>query len=276
MTCSSSCRWTCRSPSSCPARWPWPSWLPAISPSALPACGKPLPRSRDGIPTSSARARKPSRGSAPGWRAGCPPSPLPSRSPGRSAGWVEGVPAALIRRLALGRIPVHEGAHEHGVRVAPHFVLDHAEDLARVDVHDLLEAILIVLALFADEPVLVEPLVGTGEVRDVDGDVIAVVGGNGRAGLPEHQLLALADSHVGGHALGVGRHRGGSAHDLLVEARDAGRAPGLDGEFDMGDAEGHVAERGAGRVEAEAVAPRRGHRDVLVLDAVGTLGAREE
>ncbi len=45
--------------------------------------------------------------------------------------------AAVVRRLAWGRASVHERAEEHRVRLAPHLVLDDAEDLARVRMHDL-------------------------------------------------------------------------------------------------------------------------------------------
>jgi hypothetical protein len=66
-----------------PGPSPSRSWRPATSPSASPACGRPSPRSRGGKHTSSARARKPTRGSARGRRAGSPPSLLPNRPPGR-------------------------------------------------------------------------------------------------------------------------------------------------------------------------------------------------
>ena len=81
---------------------------------------------------------------------------------------------------------------------------------------------------------------------------------------------------MGGHSVGVGSDRGRRPHDLLVEARDARGAPRLHGELDVGDAQSHVTEGRAGRMEAQPVAPRRGHRDVLVLRAVGELGSREE
>ena len=50
----------------------------------------------------------------------------------------------------------------------------------------------------------------------------------------------------------------------------------LDGELDASDPERHVAERRPCGVQAEPVAPGRSDSDVLVLDAVGELGAREQ
>src|SRR5205823_9278729 len=171
---------------------------------------------------------------------------------------VERVAPALERRLALRGVPVHEGAQEHRVRVAAHLVLDDEERLARRRIHDRLEPVLDLAALLGDEAELVQLRVWAGEVRDVDRDVMAVVGRLRRRRLAEDQLLSTAELHARGDALGVGRDRGGRAHDRLVEARDPRGAAGRHRELDAGHPERHVAEPGAGGEAAQPVPPRAG------------------
>src|SRR5262245_34153884 len=91
-----------------------------------------------------------------------PERPPPARSD--HAGH-EGVAPALICRLALRWVAVDEGAQEHRVRVAAHLVLDAAQHLARVGLDDVLEAVLIRIALLGDEAPRIELVVRPREVR---------------------------------------------------------------------------------------------------------------
>ena len=161
------------------------------------------------------------------------------------------------------------------MRVAAHLVLDDEERLARRRIHDRLEPVLDLAALLGDEAELVQLRVWAGEVRDVDRDVMAVVGRLRRRRLAEDQLLSTAELHARGDALGVGRDRGRRAHDRLVEARDPRGAAGRHRELDAGHPERHVAEPGAGGEAAQPVPPRAGDGHVLVLDRVGELGPGE-
>src|SRR5262245_17607554 len=124
----------------------------------------------------------------------------------------ESVAASLVRPHALPRVAVHQRAQVHRVGEAADLVLDLEDLLAAVGIDNDLEAVLDVVALLAEEPALLQLLVGTGEVGDVDRDVVAIEGGNRGGRLAEDQLLAASDAHVRGLALGLGGHAGRRAH----------------------------------------------------------------
>ena len=86
------------------------------------------------------------------------------------------------------------------MRHAAHLVLDLEEHLAVVGIDDVDEAVLVRVALLADDPALQHLLVRAGEVGDVDGDVVAVVGVERLVGLAEDQLLRRAHADLGRHA----------------------------------------------------------------------------
>src|SRR5262249_29248409 len=91
----------------------------------------------------------------------------------------EGVPAPLVRGLALARVAVDEGTEVERAPEAPYLVLDREEPASRVGIDDVLEAVLVPVALLGDEPPLRQPPVRTREVRDVHLDVVPVVGRDG-------------------------------------------------------------------------------------------------
>ncbi len=74
--------------------------------------------------------------------------------------------------------------------------------------------------------------------------------------------------HPGGGAASVARDRHVGAEGGAVEAGDTLGRSGGDRELHVRHTERHVAERGAGRVAPEHVAPGRHHSDVLVLDGI--------
>src|SRR5687768_5007824 len=75
----------------------------------------------------------------------------------------------------LGRIAVDYLASVHGMEQAADFVFNLEQNLASFRMHNVLKTILMLIAFLRDQAVLTEELVGTGEVRHVNGNVMAVV-----------------------------------------------------------------------------------------------------
>src|SRR5438552_5971351 len=128
-----------------------------------------------------------------------PPVGRGTKSPSELRSWVKRVAAALVRSLLLRSVPVDERPHVERVRHAANLVLDLEQQLVGVGIDDLDEAPLVGMALHRDEPAVHELLVRPVEVRDVDGDVMAVVRWNRIARLPEDEAQLLpADTHLRG------------------------------------------------------------------------------
>ena len=87
----------------------------------------------------------------------------------------ERVVTAHVGALHLRRVAVDERAAVHRMREAAHLVLELEELLPVLRIDDVLEAILVRVAFLRDELVLQQELVGSGEIRDVDRDMVAVV-----------------------------------------------------------------------------------------------------
>ena len=82
----------------------------------------------------------------------------------------------LVVAVALVRIAVDQRPREHRMGLAPHLVLDREQHLARIEIDDVLEAVFVFVELERDQSALQQPIVGAGEVLDVDLEVVAVVG----------------------------------------------------------------------------------------------------
>ncbi len=67
-------------------------------------------------------------------------------------------------RGAFG-IAIDVDAVEHGMMQTAHLMLDAGEFGPAVEVDDLLEAVLMLTALFGDQPACPQAFVGTGEIR---------------------------------------------------------------------------------------------------------------
>ena len=61
------------------------------------------------------------------------------------------------------------------------------------EIDDVLEAVLVLVALLGDEAQLLEPAVRPGEIRHVDLHVMAVEGALRRVGLAKHEILPGPD-----------------------------------------------------------------------------------
>src|SRR5689334_21075012 len=108
------------------------------------------------------------------------PSPRPSPASGRGSSIVApGIVAGAVVAIGLRRVAVDERARIERVAHAAHLVLDGEERAPALDVDDLLEAVLVLIARLADEAALQKPAIGAGEVGDIDLEMVSVVGGDG-------------------------------------------------------------------------------------------------
>src|SRR5207248_3579628 len=110
---------------------------------------------------------------------------------------------------------------------------------------------------------LLQLLVRTGEVADIDLNVMAVIGRDLALGFAEPELLLMADADASGAARAVALQLGLRAEQLLVEFLDALGGPGRHIEFEIGHAEiDRTKPLDIRAMHIEPVAPRAGHRDV--------------
>src|SRR5262249_22556879 len=143
-----------------------------------------------------------------------------------------------------------------GMLHAADFVLDSKQYLAAVRIDDVLEPILMLIALLDDQALGGQPAVRTGEVVDVHLDMMLVVGLSRLVSFAEEQVLPRPGRHAGkGSAcvLEPGRLR---AHDLRIKARDAlGRSDGHL-ELHVRNPDRHRAEAFGWSEAVNTVAPR--------------------
>src|SRR5262245_19089146 len=168
----------------------------------------------------------------------------------------DAVVTRLVVAVALRRVAVDERPAIKRVGLAAHLVLDGEQDLARIEIEDIHEAIFVIVDLGGEQAELFQPPIGYREIRDVDLRVVPVIGLLGLVGLAEVPVLLLAHLHAGLAdvcALDHGRER---AHDVAIETRDAVRRAGTDVELDIGHPQHDAAEAGlVRRMNVDAVAP---------------------
>src|SRR5918994_777231 len=80
----------------------------------------------------------------------------------------ERVVATHVVAVALRRVAVDERARVKRVGETAYLVLDREERLVALQVDDVLEAVLIIVALLGDQAALEQPPVRAGKIRDVD------------------------------------------------------------------------------------------------------------
>jgi hypothetical protein len=148
---------------------------------------------------------------------------------------------------------------------AAHLVLDGEQHPAVVHIDDVLEAILVLVALLGDQAPLQQPAMRAGEVGKIDGDVVAVESRGGGVRLAEDEMLAGADRGARKPPALVLGHVAFRAQHLAVEAGDAVERAARHLQLDIRHAEHHAAEALAGAVAADAVAPGAGRLDVVVV-----------
>src|SRR5256885_76092 len=103
-----------------------------------------------------------------------------------------GVAARRVVAVALGGIAIDQRPRVERMLHAADLVLDGEEVLAVGGIDDVLEAVLVLIALLGDEPALQKPPMGTGEIGDIDLNVVPVVIRQRPIGLAEDQVLLCA------------------------------------------------------------------------------------
>src|SRR5262249_59824290 len=86
------------------------------------------------------------------------------------------VMARLVIAVALRRVAVHERPAIKRVSLAAYLVLYGEQDLVRIEIDDVLEAIFVIVDLGGEKAELFEPPIGTPEIRDLDLRVLPVLG----------------------------------------------------------------------------------------------------
>lgn len=71
------------------------------------------------------------------------------------------------RHVRLVGIPVHQRTREQRVCQRAHFVIELEQDLAGIQIYDVLETVLMLAAFFRDETPCQQPFVGPRKVGDV-------------------------------------------------------------------------------------------------------------
>src|SRR6516165_7222155 len=168
----------------------------------------------------------------------------------------DAVMAWLVIAVALRRVAVDERPAIKRVSLAAYLVLYGEQDLARIEIDDVLEAIFVIVDLGGENAELFQPPIGTREIRNVDLRVVPVIGLLGLVGLAEVPVLFLAHLHVGLAHICAFDHGRKRTHDLAIETRDAVRCAGTDVERDVGHPQHDAAEAGlVRRMNVDAVAP---------------------
>src|SRR5438105_180081 len=87
-----------------------------------------------------------------------------------------------IRAIGLQWISIDEGPREKRVARAPDFVLDRELHRMVTNIDDMQKSILVLIAFFRDQTVLLQARVWSREISDVELDVMPVIGLGQRVG----------------------------------------------------------------------------------------------
>src|SRR5437660_346889 len=148
---------------------------------------------------------------------------------------------------------------------AAHLVLDGEQHRARIEIDDVLEAVLMLIALLGNDAELLQPAVGAGEIRDIDLDMVTVEGRLRLVGLAKDEILPGPDHDAGSASIPVIQEVGRGAHDLAVEAGDPAGGAGPRVEPDIGHPERNEAEAlPLRRMTMDAIAPGTGGLDAII------------
>jgi hypothetical protein len=94
---------------------------------------------------------------------------------------------------ALGWIAIDQRTQIERMLHAANFVLDGMHNFATVRIDDVLESILMLIALLADQAPRSETAMRPRKVVDIDLDMVLIVGLKRPVGFPEKQILAGPD-----------------------------------------------------------------------------------
>src|SRR5712692_10126368 len=168
-----------------------------------------------------------------------------------------------VTRVGSGRI-LHDGLRRIAIDQRPqvkrmlhatHLMLDREQHFAAVWVDNVLEAILMLVALLRDQPLLPQAPMRPREVIDVDLEMVLVIRWNRTVSLAEEQILPVTGRDTSKTSRLIFHRCSLRAHELRIESRDPiGRSLGHV-EFNIGNPECYLAEALTRRVRAEAVSP---------------------
>src|SRR5688572_28212968 len=99
---------------------------------------------------------------------------LNSVSPGTKG--YEGIPAAAVVALALGRVSIDKMSIEHRVMQTSNFMLQQKNIPAAVGLDNRLKPKLVIAHIFGDQVTALKKMIRARKVRHIDGDMMAVVG----------------------------------------------------------------------------------------------------
>src|SRR6516165_2945143 len=190
---------------------------------------------------------------------------LPRRSRQRPG---QAVVAWLVIHVGLRRVAVDQRPAIHRVGLAARLMLDREQHFAAVEIDQVVEAILIIVAFLDDQPELLKLAMRVGKIGNVNLHVMPVVGPFGRVGLTKIEILFRADLHARLRADAIFNDLGGSVQHLTIEPRDARRGAGTNVETDVGHAKLNAAETfRIGRMHMDAIAPGANRLDAIVAFA---------
>ena len=99
--------------------------------------------------------------------------------------------ARRVEAVCLLGIAVDQRPGVERVAHAAHLVLDREQHAPRVEIDDVLEAVLVLVALLGDEVALQQAAIGAGEIGQVDGDVVAFLSWVADPRLEERKRMGL-------------------------------------------------------------------------------------
>src|SRR5215469_1599533 len=144
------------------------------------------------------------------------------------------------------------------------FVFDSKQDLAALRIDDVLESILVLVALLGDQSLRRQPAMRAGEVVDVDLNVMPIVGRRRLVGFTEEQVLPRPGSHAGKRSTRVLEPCCLRTHDLRIKARDTLSRSHRHIELHVWDTDRHRAEALGWSIAMNPVAPWAGRLDVAL------------
>src|SRR5579875_303439 len=104
---------------------------------------------------------------------------------------------------------------------AAHLMLEADQHLARTRIDDILEAVLVLIALLGNQPALQKPPMRLGKIYQCNLDMRSVIRRNRPIRLTENQILVRREQHPHPWAFPVLKMLGRAVQDLPVKSDDA-------------------------------------------------------
>src|SRR5260221_8095774 len=138
---------------------------------------------------------------------------------------------------------------------AANLVLDGKQYFAVIRIHNILESILMLIALLDNQALRSQPAMGTREIINVDLNMMLIVGLNLPVSFPEKKILSSPGGDTGKAALRVFQRGCLRAENLRVKTRDSVSCSNWHIELDVGDTNRHRPEALIWSKATDPVAP---------------------